>query len=50
MPTFEDLKTEDKWVHEHAYIFPNGKIIDPVNENQIERNKTVASDEGIIIV
>jgi hypothetical protein len=41
---FEDMKTDDKWVHEYAYIYPNGKIIDPSIQEQVERMKKI-SDE-----
>lgn len=52
MPAFEDLKNpeSDAWVHEFAYIYPNGKII---NENQetepIERLKAINADSGYTI-
>lgn len=43
---FEDMKTEDKWIHEHPYIYPNGKVIDPSQEAQVERMKKITEDEG----
>lgn len=52
MPAFEDMKNpeSDAWVHEFAYIYPNGKII---NENQetepIERLKAINADSGYTI-
>lgn len=47
-PTFEEMKSPEaeSWVHEHAYIFPNGKVIDPEVEAQVERLKGVNEDEG----
>lgn len=46
MPSIEELKTEDKWVHEHAFIFPNGRILDLAQENQVSRMQSISSDEG----
>ena len=45
---FEEMKDPElaNWAHEYAYIFPNGLIIDPKNENQVERMKGIAEDEG----
>ena len=47
-PSFEEMKSPEaeNWVHEQAYIFPNGKVIDPENENQVERLKGINEDEG----
>jgi radial spoke head protein 4A len=47
-PSFEEMKAPEgeNWVHEHAYIFPNGKIIDPSIETQVERMKGIGEDEG----
>lgn len=46
MPPLEDLKGEDKWVHEHAFIFPNGRIIDLAQENQMPRMQSISNDDG----
>ena len=46
MPGIEELKTEDKWVHEHAFIFPNGRIIDIAQENQMPRMSSISADDG----
>jgi hypothetical protein len=46
MPSIDELKAEEKWVHEYAYIFPNGRIIDPSQENQVPRMQAIASDTG----
>jgi hypothetical protein len=43
---YEDMKSDEKWVHEFAYIFPNGKIIDATQENQIGRMESISKDEG----
>lgn len=45
--TLEDVRTEDKWVHEYGYIFPNGKIVDPTQETQAPRMQSIAQDEPI---
>ena len=47
-PTFEEMKAPEceNWVHEHAYIFPNGKVIDPSVEAQVDRLKPISEDEG----
>ena len=46
--SFEEMKDPEfaNWIHEYAYIYPNGKVIDPSVENQIERMKGIAEDEG----
>jgi hypothetical protein len=46
--SFEEMKDPEfaNWTHELAYIYPNGKIIDPTNENQVERMKGIGEDEG----
>ena len=41
--SLDDLKSDDRWVHEYAYIFPNGKIIDSSQE-QVDMLKKI-SDE-----
>jgi len=46
MPAIEELKTEDKWVHEFAYIFPNGRIIDLAQETQVPRMQSITQDDG----
>ena len=46
---FERMKAidADAWVHEHAYILPNGKVIDPtVTEGAVDRMRTINEDEG----
>ena len=47
-PTFEEMKSPEveNWIHEHAYIFPNGKVIDPSIETQVDRMRGIAEDEG----
>ena len=47
-PSFEEMKGPEgeNWVHEHAYIYPNGKVIDPLVETQVERLKGINEDEG----
>ena len=47
-PTFDELKSPEceNWVHEHAYIYPSGKVIDPSVETQVDRLKTIGEDEG----
>ena len=46
--TFEEMKDPEfaNWAHEYAYIYPNGKIIDPSIEAQVERMKGIGEDEG----
>ena len=46
MPAIDELKVEDKWVHEHAFIFPNGKVIDLAQENQMPRMQAITADDG----
>lgn len=46
MPTYDDLKSEDRWVHEFSYIFPNGKVVDPSQETQMGRIESISKDEG----
>lgn len=46
---FDEMKSidGDAWVHEHAYILPNGKVIDPnVTEGTVDRMRTINEDEG----
>jgi radial spoke head protein 4A len=47
-PSFEEMKGPEgeSWVHEHAYIYPNGKVIDPSVETQVDRLKGINEDEG----
>ena len=47
-PTFEEMKGPEgeSWVHEHAYIYPSGKVIDPSVETQVDRLKGINEDEG----
>ena len=47
-PSFEEMKAPEGegWVHEHAYIYPSGKIIDPTVETQVDRLKGINEDEG----
>ena len=47
-PSFDEMKAPEgeSWAHEHAYIYPNGKVIDPSIETQVERLKTINEDEG----
>ena len=47
-PTFEEMKSPEveNWIHEHAYIFPNGKVIDPSIETPVDRMRGIAEDEG----
>ena len=44
---FEDMRNPEgeSWVHEHGYIFPNGKVIDLANENQVDRLREISQDE-----
>ena len=46
--SFEEMKDPEfaNWTHEYAYIYPNGKVIDPSIENQVERMKGIGEDEG----
>ena len=46
--TFDEMKSPEfeNWTHEYAYIFPNGKIIDPTIETQVDRMRGIAEDEG----
>ena len=46
--TFEEMKSPEfeNWSHEYAYIFPNGKIIDPTIETQVDRMRGINEDEG----
>ena len=46
--SFEEMKDPEfaNWTHEYAYIYPNGKIIDPSIETQVERMKGIGEDEG----
>jgi hypothetical protein len=48
---FEDMKTEDRWAHEYAYIYPNGKVVVdtstlPENVPAVDRLRKIAEDEG----
>lgn len=47
-PTFEEMKSPEfeSWMHEFAYIYPNGKCIDPSIETQVDRLKGINEDEG----
>ena len=47
-PSFEEMKAPEGegWVHEHAYIYPSGKVIDPAVETQVDRLKGINEDEG----
>ena len=52
MPSFEDMKNveSDAWVHEFAYIYPNGKIINDGQETEpIERLKGINGDSGYTV-
>ena len=46
--TFEEMKGPEleNWSHEYAYIYPNGKVIDPSIEAQVDRMRGIAEDEG----
>jgi hypothetical protein len=49
--SFEEMKTEDKWSHEYAYIYPNGKIIVdpgslPEGVTAVDRLRKIGEDEG----
>lgn len=48
MPSFEELRAPemDRWVHEHAYIQANGRIIEAEPKNPIERLSSISKDEG----
>ena len=47
-PSFDEMKGPEgeAWVHEHAYIYPSGKVIDPSVETQVDRLKGINEDEG----
>ena len=47
-PSFEEMKSPEgeSWIHEHAYIYPNGKVIDPSIETQVDRMRGITEDEG----
>ena len=47
-PSFEEMKSPEGegWIHEHAYIYPNGKVIDPSIETQVDRMRGITEDEG----
>ena len=47
-PSFDEMKGPEgeAWTHEHAYIYPNGKVIDKNIEAQVERLKGINEDEG----
>ncbi len=47
-PSFDEMKGPEGegWVHEHAYIYPSGKVIDPSVETQVDRLKGINEDEG----
>ena len=47
-PSFDEMKAPEgeNWVHEHAYIYPSGKVIDPSVEAQVDRLKGINEDEG----
>jgi hypothetical protein len=42
--TNEELLSTDKWVHEYAYIYQNGKIIDLEAEESIGRLRPISQD------
>ena len=49
--TFEDMKTDERWCHEYAYIYPNGKIVVdtsalPENVTPVDRLRRIGEDEG----
>lgn len=48
--TLEDMKTEDRWVHQYSYIYPNGKIIFDVSTvdglQAVENLRKISDDEG----
>lgn len=43
--TNEEIMNAEKWVHEYAYIYNNGKIINLTEENQIPRLESIAKDK-----
>ena len=47
-PTFEEMRSPEveNWRHEHAYGFPDGKVIEPSIETQVDRMRGIAEDEG----
>ena len=47
-PSFDEMKAPEgeSWIHEHAFIYPNGKVIDPSIEAQVDRMKPISEDEG----
>ena len=47
-PTFEEMKSPEceNWVHEQAYIYPSGKVIEKDVEAPIDRLKPISEDEG----
>ena len=47
-PTFEELKGPEGegWVHEHAFMYPSGKVIESAVETQVDRLKGINEDEG----
>jgi hypothetical protein len=48
--TLEDMKTEDKWVHEYAFIYNNGKIIFDTSQEEglqaVDRLRKIGEDSG----
>ena len=46
--SFDDAKDPEfgNWTHEYPYIYPNGKIIDPTIEAQVDRMRGIGEDEG----
>jgi radial spoke head protein 4A len=48
--SLEDMKTEDKWVHEYAFIYNNGKIIFDTSQEEglttVDRLRKIGDDEG----
>ena len=46
--TFEEMKSPEfeAWTHEEAFVFPNGKVICPEEETQVDRMRGIAEDEG----
>lgn len=46
--SFEEARSPEmeNWVHEYAYIYPSGKVIDPAVEAQVDRLKGINEDEG----
>ncbi len=45
--TYEEYLTLEKWVHEYAYMYNNGRIINITEENPIPRLQTIAQDKPI---